>query len=527
MELSGTTITFEIGPVWTVVRFCPPAVHGLIARLLTARHPAARFIGAGIWNGEVCLLRRGAFGSAFPSGCVPRIVAALRASGVTVARTTAPSAPPFPSPLDAATPLAPALRGYVPRPHQLDAVERGLRAVRAAIQVGTSGGKTLIGAELIRRINRPTLWLTHRRQLLEQVARDLHAMLGVEPAIWAGERRDPPGPVTLATMQTAQQIGQRGADWGRFQMLIIDECQIASSTAWYDISFWLTSAWIRFGLSGTVKTGDPLRDLKLEAITGPLLDVIGTPELIRQEIIAKPVFVFVRVPADTYPRPETVCDIAAPGWRADRRRLRTRGAALFATTYRLGVIENASRNQLLCTLAHRHAAMGDKVLLLVSKVEHGDRLRDVLCHVQQGAHLHTYPVFWLHGAHPVREREQALAAFRAAPGGAILVASPIFDVGMNVPEIDVGILGGGGSSLPLHEQRIGRMLRRRPDKPEVLIYDIADGCAPLPVTQPLHKRDYLAHHTRQRLTLCRARGFTVRIVEAAEVLASLAGPDAA
>ena len=65
------------------------------------------------------------------------------------------------------------------------------------------------------------------------------------------------------------------------------------------------------------------------------------------------------------------------------------------------------------------------------------------------------------------------------------------------------VLAGGGESQLATIQRVGRALRPRPDKAEVIIYDVQDG------RSPVAKKDYLAKHTMARLATYRGQGFMV------------------
>jgi len=102
-----------------------------------------------------------------------------------------------------------------------------------------------------------------------------------------------------------------------------------------------------------------------------------------------------------------------------------------------------------------------------------------------------------------KDREAALGRYRLLAGGGVLVATPWFREGMDVPEIDAGLLAGGSLSEIAVLQGFGRMLRPRPDKAEVLVYDALDG------RDPGVRKDYLAQHALARLRVYRERGWAV------------------
>ncbi len=69
-----------------------------------------------------------------------------------------------------------------------------------------------------------------------------------------------------------------------------------------------------------------------------------------------------------------------------------------------------------------------------------------------------------------RERDAALAAFREGRLRA-LVSARVLNEGIDVPDADVAIVIGGGLGEREHVQRVGRLLRPRPNK-RALVYEL-------------------------------------------------------
>jgi superfamily II DNA or RNA helicase len=153
---------------------------------------------------------------------------------------------------------------------------------------------------------------------------------------------------------------------------------------------------------------------------------------------------------------------------------------------------------MIMDVAARHAAAGDKFLILCNRVAHAVGLAAAL------KRRAPWPVLGLDGGAPDDERERVLSRFKSEAGGAVLVCTPFFREGVDVPQIDAGFLAGGGASDIATLQALGRMLTVRKDKTEVLIYDCLDG------RDPRRAKDYLAQHAwASRLPLYRAQGFLV------------------
>ena len=218
----------------------------------------------------------------------------------------------------------------------------------------------------------------------------------------------------------------------------------------------------------------------------------------RRLLVARPRIVMLAPDKTAYLDYPTVRRAVLQNWVGNPRQLATMGGKLYDYAYTHGVIQNTARNQLILNTAWHHLRRyGDRVLVLLARRSHADLLYRWFT-----ARRSDIAVFQLDGEDPGPTREATLQQFRTS-SPAILFATPFFREGQDVPEIDVGILAGGGKSETDVLQGIGRMLRRRPDKEEVLIYDFTDGL------DPDEPKDYLARHTRERLDTYARQGFAV------------------
>ena len=401
----------------------------------------------------------------------------------------------FGPPHPCGTRFASRINGIELRSYQLAAVQAAMELGRAVVHAPTGSGKTEMGAELIRRIGQPTLWVVHRADLLSQTAWRLEERLGVPVGVVGGGKRDVKT-VTVGMVQTLSKICE-AEWWRRWQVLVLDECHHGSAETWMIVASRCTRAAWRYGLSGTPLTGNALRDAQLEGVTGPMIETRTTLELADMGFLARPRIVMLRPPAASYPTYEQVREAVLPDWRADPRRLEKMGGRLYVEAYERGVVRNHARTSLIADVVKAHCAGGEKVLVLCTRLAHGTEIQDHLLGLGVGE------MVWLSGVdHPV-VREIALRNFRDARRGAVLVASEIYREGIDIPEVDVAVLAGGGRGEIRVLQWVGRSLRPRPDKAEVLIYDVRDG------RSAAAKKDYLAQHTAARLAIYEAQGFEV------------------
>jgi superfamily II DNA or RNA helicase len=272
-----------------------------------------------------------------------------------------------------------------------------------------------------------------------------------------------------------------------FEVVIFDEAHLMSSTTWFEIATLCDNAYVRVALSGTLSTRDAFKDSRIESMTGPVVPVVTAGELIEKGVLAKPYIYMVRfTSSDSYPSYKKVRDVIAPGWRENRRLLSNRGSDLYGYAYAQGITNNDTRNATGVMLAKQAALKGSRVLMLCQRVEHGS----ALCRFAQSVGVPN--TIWLWGEGSTETRQDGIAQFRSAKDGALLIASTIFDIGVDIPEIDTLILMGAGKSPIKTIQRIGRALRPRPDKTSVNIYDFMDGRT---LKEP---KDYLGTHAALR-----------------------------
>ena len=481
------------GNVWATLE-APPTAEAAVAEALEANVKGAEYIRRRWPNYKGTLSFYQANRKAFPAGLSDRVRRLLEQVGAGPVSI-------YYDPIPPCRPLRTALLGVRLRDYQTKACDEALARRRCAIQAPTGSGKTEVASELVRRIGRPTLYLVHRKELLLQTGQRLADRLGFKPSMLGGtvnaERatweRDANPLVTVAMVQTLAARKQEKNFWARWSVLFLDECHHTSADSWWRLSLQCPAPW-RFGLSATPRTGDAVRDFRLEGATGPILMTSSTVELAQAGFLAQPHVVMLRLAPTTYPSVDAVRDRVEPRWQENPRLLVTKGGALWGTAYRLGITDNSQRNLAILNTAIRHTTAGEKVLVLCSRIAHGERLsRHERLFLKDGP-----PTWFLWGGETDTARRDGLRGFRMTAGGAVMIASPIFDEGVDLPEVDVLILAGGGgrghaADVPAIQtlQRVGRALRPRPDKHEVLIYDFADG-------RSNHPKDYLWQHAAKR-----------------------------
>ena len=159
------------------------------------------------------------------------------------------------------------------RPYQHTCVARVLEAFqfrpkggRALIVLPTGGGKTLVFAEIARRLGLTTLIIAHRQELLYQAA-DKFRM--IDPTAIIGQvgagRHEWGAPITVASVQTISRPEHLKAlkRFG-YDLVIIDECHHSAASGYQAVLDALPDAFVL----GVTATPDRLDKLSIEQIFG-------------------------------------------------------------------------------------------------------------------------------------------------------------------------------------------------------------------------------------------------------------------
>lgn len=173
-------ITIAFNPVTAKIVGADRAALNEVHRLLSysvegSDHMAA--FKSGDWNGKSSFFSYAK--QTFPAGFVRMVVQGLRKLGYTVNTHSLPA----PEPLGPVNPTVDEF-GYTERyDYQPAAVETLVRHKNITVQVATGGGKSRIARMAMKRINRPTLFLTTRGILMYQMHEAIEKMEGTPCAI--------------------------------------------------------------------------------------------------------------------------------------------------------------------------------------------------------------------------------------------------------------------------------------------------------------------------------------------------------
>ena len=377
------------------------------------------------------------------------------------------------------------------RSYQKSVTSSARKAGSGIIKVATGGGKSLIIASITAKYNIPTVIYVIGIELLYQMKDTLKSAYNIDCGIVGGGECDVSKDVTIMTIWSAAAAFNKKAKIAdndttqdsKIQMkvlnkaivrekvqnaklFIFDECQYAASETLQFLHRASVSAKHRFLLSGTPwrDTGD---DILIEAVSGPKFCDVNATKLIKMDYLVPPDIHFINVPV-----------------------MRNVGKN-YHEVYKNYVVENDDRNELILKAARKLASAGKRILILVVRVQHGKILQEMI--------EKEFSVKFLDGAKSTKNRLSAIQDMKDGKTQ-VLIASKIFDQGIDIPELDALILAGSGKSSGRALQRIGRVIRKAPGKEKAIVVEFFDNCK------------YLRDHSEARIKVYRSEpGFQIKM----------------
>ena len=190
---------------------------------------------------------------------------------------------------------------YVPLyEYQDKAVEEAL-AKRNGILVAPCGsGKTQMGLAIARRISKPTLWITHTKDLMVQAEERAKSIFDLPKEAYGEITEGKVNIGTHLTFSTVQTLARVNLDNLKFGCVIVDECHHAvqsyKSTSMFAKVMNQISCRYKFGLTATPYRGDGL-EKGMFALIGDICSIVDEKEVKEKTV---PVYeVWYNVPIST------------------------------------------------------------------------------------------------------------------------------------------------------------------------------------------------------------------------------------
>jgi superfamily II DNA or RNA helicase len=392
----------------------------------------------------------------------------------------------------------------------------GVPWMRGIVQLPTGSGKTFLAGALLWTLGSPrTLILCNRLDLLHQTAEVLTNLLQTDVGIIGGGNHCLED-VTIATVQsilpkndclhcgkrfTVKRVTCPSCKRSKAQVtfatpnleswlmgvkvLIVDECHKVGENT-YDTIIQRVPAYMRLGLSATPLFRNDPGDLLLVGATGGVIYKLRSSTLVKRGLLAR---TFVKL---IYVSSPTIDTAPIKSHNAEVRR--RRAIARYRQVYGDGIVHNDYRNQIIASLVDRCLQQHKPTMVLVKEIEHGHVIFNTL-------REHGVTAHFLHGTDDVAIRRKLVKRFTKGEIK-VLLASTIFDEAVDIPNIRVVILCGGGNSPIKAIQRVGRGMRAKEGENVLEVYDFLDGT-----------HELLAKNSAERRDIYEQQGFDVSEVE--------------
>lgn len=322
------------------------------------------------------------------------------------------------------------------RDYQLTAVDGVIASLpnNPILVAPTGSGKTVMATAIVEHLGVPTLWLAHRKELIDQAAHRLESHGLHAGIVMAGYPRTPGAHVQVASIQTLIRREKPLAS-----LIVIDECHHATASTYGDILEAYPDV-PRIGMTAT-----PFR-----------LDGRGLGELFGELVIASTT--------------RELCDagvLHAPKvWCSRSPDLR--GLKLVAGDYSLGALaQRTNTDELNADVVEtwRKRAYGRRTVVFAVNVEHSKAITEAF----QSAGV---PTEHLDGTTPRDERDAILGRLREWKTQ-IVSNCMVLTEGWDLPSLECAVICRPTASLNLHLQMIGRIMRAADGKSGAIVLDHA------------------------------------------------------
>jgi superfamily II DNA or RNA helicase len=351
----------------------------------------------------------------------------------------------------------------VPRDHQLRILDAVDKSDRGIIRAATGSGKTVCIALVTAKFNKPTIVYVIGLDLLDQFHK-LFSKLFNEEIGYIGNGICEPKRITIASIWTIgkalnlddESIIQDDDEFEKeipvnnkekilnclseAKVHILDECHVATTKTINEIYKNIDPEYI-YGFSGTPFRDDNT-DLLVNGVLGEKIIDVSASELIEKGLLAQPVIKFIAVPR--------MSATTAP----------------YQTVYKDYIVDNIERNNLIIKAVQDLLNKKYTPLVLFKQIRHGS----ILLELMQNAGIKCA---MLYGNDPLDRRSEVKDMLINKDINVIL-ASTIFDLGVDIPSLSALVLCGGGKSSIRALQRIGRVIRMYKNKKYAAIVDFYD-----------------------------------------------------
>ena len=340
--------------------------------------------------------------------------------------------------------------------YQKEALSKVDRKYNGVIVMPCGSGKTQTALELVARLGRRTLWLTHTHELLKQSLERAQNCFGLPledyGTITSGKINVGKA-ITFATIQTMVNIDlEPYRDY--WDVIIVDECHKAIGTPtklmmFYKVVSSLNAAY-KYGLTATPQRNDGLERCMYALLGGKLCEV---PE---EAVVQNTVPIKVWQCKSNIYQPN-MHEVLRPDGTLDFVKLIT------------DICHNQERNEDIASLVNWMNSQGQTCLVLSDRIEHLELLRKAV------GEKHTMQIYSMSGSKAAKQaRKDCIDKLKSRQIGCLFATYPLAKEGLDIPTLDCVVLATPKKDRITVVQSCGRCGRKAPGKTAGFVIDYVD-----------------------------------------------------
>ena len=363
----------------------------------------------------------------------------------------------------------------IPRYYQNDCVEVGIRDMAGIFDLGTGGGKTLIAGLMGMKLNRLTLVLVNRTELVTQSKESFEKLMGVNIATMSEGNMDVSSQFTVASVQTLSAILRRNDETSDLLKLYLynvtcvfyDEAQNLKDPGMYsEVSTHLVNNVYCIGLSGSPWRNDGAT-LEMNSMVGFPIYNKPTWKLEAEGFLVPTKCYFIQSITDVdvelkMVQRKTVEIDTITNRYFKKKKEQTKYLELSAEMYDEFIVDNDKRNNMIAELVNKYSRT-KKILVLTRRKAHADILEQKINNVLK-----------INNSVNMDYRKQMFKEFKNTRGIVLVGSIQIFSAGVDIPDLDIIVDATGHKSTTDTAQVVGRPKRLAPGKTMSYFIDFND-----------------------------------------------------
>jgi superfamily II DNA or RNA helicase len=346
-----------------------------------------------------------------------------------------------------------------PHDYQISTLAKGIRDKRRLFLSPTSSGKSFSIFLLVKYLNRKTLIIVPRTQLVDQLSKDFMEYDGSKTIendihqIYSGQSKDTPKRIVISTWQSITKMPD---EWyHQFDVIVGDECHAFKAKSLVNIMEKTTKSEYKFGFTGTLD-GSFTNAMILEGLFGSVDKVITTDELMKRKVIAE-----LSIKSIILDYPDEIRKEMKKSKIDPKKKITYQEEIDF-------LVQNKLRNNFIANLAH---SLDGNVLVLFRYI---DKQGFYLNELMNSKNKDRTGIYYIHGESDENVKFDIKNIIDSQNRAIITASLGVFSEGVNIKNINHIIFASPSKGRIKVLQSIGRGLRISENKSSMILYDIAD-----------------------------------------------------